>query len=211
MIKKLRIKLILITMVSVIAVLAIIMGTINISNYATTTNDIDHIIDRLIENGGSFDGFMPQEAERRVNFNNDNSNNPFGPNGMGRETPFETRFFVVTYDMNTDESIVNVQNSSIEEVSALGLALSVFNKERGYKDYYRYRVVTKDNVKTFYFVNAETRLGQFITFLNLSLLISLASIVVVFVFIFLLSKRIIKPISDAYERQRDLLLMLHMN
>ncbi len=199
MIKKLRIKLILLTMISVIAVLAIIMTTINVSNYVKTTNDIDSIMNKLIEHGGSFDDFMPDDARIRTN---DDANNPFRPGDMGRETPFETRFFVVTFSLTDDTTTVNVKNISIEEDEALSLAKSVLSKERGYKNYYRFRVVKDADKINIFFVDSETRLTQITTFLNLSLLISFISIVVVFIFIFLLSKKIIKPISDAYERQK---------
>ena len=128
MIKKLRIKLILLTMISVIAVLAIIMTTINVSNYVKTTNDIDSIMNKLIEHGGSFDDFMPDDARIRTN---DDANNPFRPGDMGRETPFETRFFVVTFSLTDDTTTVNVKNISIEEDEALSLAKSVLSKERG--------------------------------------------------------------------------------
>jgi len=198
-IKKLRIKLILLTMISVIAVLAIIMTTINVSNYVKTTNDIDSIMNKLIEHGGSFDDFMPDDARIRTN---DDANNPFRPGDMGRETPFETRFFVVTFSLTDDTTTVNVKNISIEEDEALSLAKSVLSKERGYKNYYRYRVLVENDKINVFFVDSETRLTQITTFLNLSLLISFISIVVVFIFIFLLSKKIIKPISDAYERQK---------
>ncbi len=199
MIKKLRIKLILLTMISVIAVLAIIMTTINVSNYVKTTNDIDSIMNKLIEHGGSFDDFMPDDARIRTN---DDANNPFRPGDMGRETPFETRFFVVTFSLTDDTTTVNVKNISIEEDEALSLAKSVLSKERGYKNYYRFRVLVENDKISVFFVDSETRLTQITTFLNLSLLISFISIVVVFIFIFLLSKKIIKPISDAYERQK---------
>ena len=199
MIKKLRIKLILLTMISVIAVLAIIMTTINVSNYVKTTNDIDSIMNKLIEHGGSFDDFMPDDARIRTN---DDANNPFRPGDMGRETPFETRFFVVTFSLTDDTTTVNVKNISIEEDEALSLAKSVLSKERGYKNYYRFRVLVENDKISVFFVDSETRLTQITTFLNLSLLISLISIIVVFIFIFLLSKKIIKPISDAYERQK---------
>ena len=201
MIKKLRIKLILLTMISVIAVLAIIMTTINVSNYVKTTNDIDSIMDKLIEHGGSFDDFIPSDSfndERRIN----DPNNPFRPGEMGRETPFETRFFDVEFSLDDNKTTVNVKNISIEEDEALSLATSVLNKERGYKNYYRFRVIKDVNSIKVFFVDSETRLTQITTFLNLSLLISLISVIVVFIFIFLLSKKIIKPISDAYERQK---------
>lgn len=193
MIKKLRIKLILLTMLSVTLVLAIIMTSINLSNYFTTTNEIDFVIDRLIENGGNFDKFKPHDM--------DGDFMPFpDQNGMGRETAFETRFFTVIIE--NGENQVDLRNISIEESTALELAYSVINSERGYKNNYRYRVQNENNQIKIYFVDAETRLNQVKTFLLLSILISIGSILIVFVIIFLLSKRIVKPISDAYERQK---------
>ncbi len=197
MIKKLRIKLILLTMVSVTLVLAIIMTSVNLSNYITTTNDIDFVMDRLIENGGDFERFKPKEFDDDF----DDDDFPF-PNGMGRETAFETRFFSVEFIYNTGAVVSNLKNISIDEEEAIALATSVLSKERGYKDEYRYRVQSTNQSIKVYFVDAETRLSQFHTFLLLSTLISLGSILIVFVIIFLLSKRIVKPISDAYERQK---------
>ncbi len=212
MIKKLRIKLILITMISVIGVLAIIMTSINVSNYYSTTNDIDRIVDRLVEHGGSFDDFKPDAATadastippipsdtsstaQKKDFNDDGIDN-----GMGRETAFETRFFTVKYEGNN--TTVDLKNISIDEEEALSLASAVRNKSRGYKNNYRYRVINEENVTTVYFVDAETRLNQLQRFAWLSILISFGSALIVFVIIFLLSKRIVKPISDAYERQK---------
>lgn len=197
MIKKLRIKLILLTMISVILVLGVMMSGIIISNYASTTRDVDMILDRLIENGGNFD---PDKAPFPEGETEDEIHNRF-PRSMGRETFYETRFFYVEFRQN-DTTVVNVANVSIDEEEALNLANKVNNKERGYLDNYRYRVVNTFDKKIIYFIDAETRLEQLSTFRNLSLLISFLVILLIFTVIFLLSKKIVKPISDAYERQK---------
>ncbi len=224
MIKKLRFKLILITILSVLGVLTLIMVSLNLTNYITTTNDIDMVIDKLIENGGSFDDLKPEKEEgfptppsgenppaKPEEGDTTNSNSNFvnfaegdgGPGAMGRETIFETRYFTVKFTFTNDATTtVDVKNVSIEESEALALAQSVLNKERGYTDDYRYRVVTDESSKTVYFVDAETRLGQVRNYILISSLTALASLVLVFVIIFFLSKRIIKPISDAYDRQK---------
>lgn len=205
MIKKLRIKLILLTMASVILVLVLMMTSINVSNYVSTANDIDRIIDRLVENDGKFEE-NPFNGNKNNPFDdddNDDAENKPIPGWMGRETAFETRFFTVKFDSTTDLSVsINVTNISISEERAVALAAKVINKKRGFLDDYRYRVVTNDNVKTVYFVDCETRLEQFETFRNLSILISIGVSLLVFTVIFILSKRIVKPISDAYDRQK---------
>ncbi len=215
MIKKLRIKLILLTMMSVIFVLSILMISINVSNYVSTKNDIDRIIDRLIENGGNFDNEKFDDPFYRFNENDISKDIP---KGMGRETAFETRFFIVNLYLIDDEVLdianYNLANISIDEDEAYNLAIKIINKERGYEDDYRYRVITSNEIKfidyefkevtskSIYFVDAETRIEQLNTFRNLSILISISVIVFIFIVIFLLSKRIVKPISDAYERQK---------
>ena len=54
MIKKLRIKLIAISMFSVILVLLVIMGCINLISYCHMINEADNVLDFLAENNGRF-------------------------------------------------------------------------------------------------------------------------------------------------------------
>ena len=54
MIKKLRRKFIMITMISVVVVLSIIMILINVMNYKKVTEDVDTVLTMLVENNGKF-------------------------------------------------------------------------------------------------------------------------------------------------------------
>ena len=54
MIRKLRIKLIITSMVSLFSVLLIVMGTISLLNYRGVIEDADQILGILAENDGSF-------------------------------------------------------------------------------------------------------------------------------------------------------------
>ena len=54
MIRKLRIKLIIASMVSLFTVLQIVMGTISLLNYRGVIEDADQILGILAENDGSF-------------------------------------------------------------------------------------------------------------------------------------------------------------
>ena len=54
MIKKLRVKFIAVAMISVMVVLTIILGTINVLNYRGVVEDADNILQILADNGGKF-------------------------------------------------------------------------------------------------------------------------------------------------------------
>ena len=62
MIAKLRKKFIAVSMASVLAVLFIIMGSINVWNYFTVQADADALLEILMENGGSFPAFQRTEG-----------------------------------------------------------------------------------------------------------------------------------------------------
>lgn len=63
MIRKLRIKLIIASMVSLFSVLLIVMGTISLLNYRGVIEDADQILGILAENDGSFPD-IPGAGER---------------------------------------------------------------------------------------------------------------------------------------------------
>jgi len=54
MIRKLRIKFVLTSMISVLVVLIILLGGINLSNYIKVVSDSDKVLDLLASNGGMF-------------------------------------------------------------------------------------------------------------------------------------------------------------
>ncbi len=94
MIKKLRIKFVMTAFLSVLAVLVILVGGINISNYIHVVNESDKVLGILSDNGGRF-------PEREPEGNGRTGEEP--PPGAGHgaridspELAFETRFFTVT-------------------------------------------------------------------------------------------------------------------
>ena len=54
MIRKLRVKFVAAAMLSLLAVLAVLMGSVNLINYRSVVSDADAVLALLAENGGSF-------------------------------------------------------------------------------------------------------------------------------------------------------------
>ncbi len=55
MIRKLRMRLILLTMLAVLLVMVILIGGINVSNYRQVVSESDDILELLMRNGGTFE------------------------------------------------------------------------------------------------------------------------------------------------------------
>ena len=131
MIKKLRRKIVLYTIISVFSLLAVILSAINVTNFILVANDADNITERIQNNEGQLGGpgGMP------------------GENGPGSKDFFESiRYF--TYSEETN-SLVQFKMSNMQEGEAIALAKRLINgASKGWtKVYYRYRVYTKEDVR----------------------------------------------------------------
>lgn len=192
MIKKLRFRFVIVTMISVIAVLGTIISVINIMNYSKVRQSADSILDMLSENNGEFtnrDPLKPDGIEppnHRVN----------------EETPFETRYFTITLYSNGTTAINTSQIAAINEQQALQMAEAVRNNSRGYKGVYRYKVTNYEDKSLVIFMDCTKQLDTAQSFLFYSIIISMVGVVGVFLLVFFLSKKIVLPIALSYERQK---------
>ena len=84
MIKKLRIKFIATAMCSVFAVLAVIIGAINIANYCNINERADRLLSVLESNGGYFP--KPGEEEKKE----PKKDKLHKPKELSPEAPFDT-------------------------------------------------------------------------------------------------------------------------
>lgn len=164
MIKKLRIKFIIVAMVATALVLFAIIGVINIRNYTSVISRIDKTLSLLVEGGGRF----PFEGE-------------YGglkrPEGISPEMPFETRFFSVRMD-NSGEIISSYTDriAAVDEATAIEYAKEIFGhgKDKGFKGNYRYAVSSSDDYTDIVFLDSTRNLDTFHSFLQTSILISVA-------------------------------------
>lgn len=201
MIKKLRYKFIKIALLSVAVVLAVIITIINVVNYNTVMADADRTLDMLAGNGGRFP--VSEHMDK-----------PDGmPDGPGRghgefspEAPFETRYFSV--EISSDGGIVSTDTDNIaavDEQKAAEYALKAVSsgQDRGTVDSYRYLVRQKDGSAVAVFTDITQKLGSFRSFLFASVLIAAAGTGAVFFLIWFFSSRIIRPIAESYEKQKQ--------
>ncbi len=199
MIKKLRVKFIAIVMLSVFLIMTAILVTINVINYSYVLEEADARVDLLVKNEGKF----PVAEEKKPFIDGEIFDIP---DSMSRETPFNTRFFTVIVRSDNQVLMTDLSKiAAINEEKATKLAQKAIEKgkERGTLEVYRYRVATdKDGNTLVVFVDFSEQKTPMETFFYVSLAVMAGGLVLVFVFVLLISKRVLKPITDSYIRQR---------
>ena len=193
MIKKLQKKFILLSMTAFLLVLVVIITGINMVNWNAVVHEADELLSVLSENKGAF---------------------PMGPGGMGHrlppgmspEIPYESRYFSVTLDSRTG-SVVQTETSrivSVDTTQAIEYAKRVLSEgnRRGFADRFRFSIRTESNFIRITFLDCGRKLDAFQSFLLSSIGISLIGYFVVFTLIAFFSNRIIRPISESYEKQK---------
>lgn len=194
MIYTLRRKFIAAAMASLFLVLTILISTINISNFQNINKNTDVILDILVENGGTFpmkkknpDGFKPMPPE------------------MSPEIPFSTRYFSAVINESGNVVALNTENiAAVSTSMAEELAHHAYskNKNSGFIDIYKYGKVDTDNGSLIIFIDSKRDLDTFYNFLFNSILIGLTGMFLVFILVLILSKRIVKPVAESYEKQK---------
>lgn len=202
MIKRLRKKFIIISMLSVTLVLAVLIAAINLFNYRDVVRNADDILEMLISNEGSFPdeeppgGRQPEERDNRGGRRDGQ---------MSPEMKYETRFFKIVLD--NDGNVLSIDTGKIAAVDsseAAKLAGEVFSsgKTGGFKGDYRYKRSTAGDSTLIVFYDCGRSLDNARSFLGISVVISLIGLVIVFALIAVSSKAVIKPAAEAYEKQK---------
>lgn len=190
MLKKLRIRM---TIICMSILFVIFVGTtfvINALNYKQVNMYADNVLEILSINGGHFgDSFRPDKEP-----------------GFTPEVKYETRFFSVNFDPDGSVKMVNVKNiASVTREEAIEMASAVLDyedDERGYLDTFRY-LVNKNPFETqIIFVDCARQIGIARIFVNISIIVMLATLVGLGFLVWFLTLRAVKPIALSYEKQK---------
>lgn len=201
MIRKVQKKFVLASMTAFLLVLAVIISAINIVNYNQVVREADSLLEILGDNQGTFPQLHDKERP-------DMDGRPGGLwNGLSPEIPYESRYFSVTLNVETG-NVVQAETSriiSVDTAQAIEYAKEVFgeNRSRGFVDDFRYVVEEENENARIIFLDCGRKIGSFYSFLLASIAISLAGYLVVFALIAYFSGRIIRPISESYEKQKQ--------
>lgn len=193
MIRKLKYKFVILAMTALFALLLAIVTGMNIINYTSVVKESDSVLSLLTQNRGKF----PETVGRP----NDKLPPKFSP-----ETPYESRYFTVFFNKANDITDVDIRKiASVDKEKAIELAEKIIeeNKIKGFVGEYRYMTVSDPNGMHITFLDCGRRLDSFHRFLISSVVMSTIGLAIVLIVILILSDRIIRPIAEAYEKQKQ--------
>ena len=205
MIKKLQRKFVFAAMLSLLLVLGLLIGLINVLNYRTLVKEADETVSMLAE--------MEGNGTNQFSFGDKNAPEPrVDGTGHGQrrefpgERPYQSRYFSVTLSESGDVLESDLKNVvTVDEQTALEMAKAVAKKGRGkgFSGDYRYLGIPQDSGTRWIFLNRERELSTFRTFLWTGVGISAAGFFMVFLLLMPLSARIVRPIAQSYEKQKQ--------
>lgn len=195
MIRSLRRKFILIAMLSLLGTMVLLCVAIGIGDYSAAAARADRAISLLYQNGGIFlplsDGFDPSSFDFQVT----------------PETPFEMRYAIVELTERQEVKTVDT-----EHIAALDRQTVVENidkiassgKASGYVDYYRFKVFQNEGGgRTIIVLDCFRQIQASNNMLRIMCFVLLFCVLIVFVLLWFLSKKAIRPFVENLERQRQ--------
>ena len=201
MLGKLRFKLVLASMLSLLFVLTVILGTASVLSCRKIISDADIILEILRENDGSFPKEQRPEESMAVW-----EKGPRGEPRFSPELPYESRFFSVFYAR--DGSVLSVNTGRIAAVdtgTAMEYAAEVLDsgRQQGFLKDYRYTVYEQGEETHVIFLDCGREMGSFRSFLLTSAGVSALGLLAVLLLLVFLSGRIVEPFSKNLEKQRQ--------
>lgn len=163
----------------------------------TAKSDADHTLQILAQNGGSFPSTSGWPGNKGGKGNHLRSGSP--------ELPYETRYFYIELDAEGRVETVNTGKiAAVDTQTAAEYAKTVWQsgKTQGFFGDYRYLCTQEQEGTLLVFVDCGRSLDSFRTLLLSSVLFSMGGTALVFVLLLLFSKRIVRPFSEIYEKQK---------
>lgn len=129
--------------------------------------------------------------------------------GISPESQFDTRYFTVT--INSNGEVENIDTSKIASVSsenAAEYAKKLWKSGKkgdgksGFSESFKYMTVCEGGSTMYIFLSCQRELSTIRTYVLASVGISVFGLGVVFVMIYFFSGKILKPVSESYEKQK---------
>ena len=189
MINRLRRNFITAAMLSLLLVFLVIVSAVNLLNYHDMTAAADEVLVMLAENGGLFPEWKSEKLQTLLE--------------KFPEALFTCRYFSVRMADGTTVLSTNTEKiSAVDETGAAEYARSVRDREKGFCQNFRFLRWEEGEETLFIFLDRGRELESFRSLLVSSILVALLGLLSVFALLFVLLKRMIKPVSESYEKQR---------
>ncbi len=196
MINRLRNKFIQIAIFSVVIVLFLVLGTLNLMNFKDRWDDAVSILTIISENNGYFPDYSKIDRDKDY------------VQGMliTEETPYETRYFSVSTDSKGTITQINMSHiAAVSATQAYDYAKTALSKHKeiGVINPYFYMINRSDKGDYIVFLDRRSELASATQLMVLSFVIAAFCLVIVFLLIAILSKKAIEPYIENMEKQKQ--------
>ncbi len=205
---KLRTKIIGITLLSLSTILVTILVFVNVYNFARVSDGADNTLKHIARSGGSYKIHDKKPDDSKDSSSQDSSiDNILNdlPDDPTNDNKDSTRYF--TYAFNDDGSLEKIafNISSISEDEAETITLT-YGKEISNKGWYNffYRYLSYEYNERHYFtlIDQNRELEPTFRVMWASIVAGFAGIFITFLILIPLSKMIVKPVEDNFEKQK---------
>ena len=195
MIQKMRNRFVILSMSALLAVLLLILGAINITNYTGIVAEADRFLSALVETPGPYArGSIPDGKPKKGSFSR----------WIPEQTHFDRFFYVV---LDEDGTVLKTDipispSVDTEDAAALGVQAFSKNSDFGFVSVYRFCKQQDSGSVRILFLDCGRELESFRRFLLASILLSGAGFLLVFAVVVYCSGRIVRPFAESYEKQK---------
>lgn len=194
MIQRLRIRFVILSMSTLMVVLLVLVGGINLTSYRGIISEADRILSS--EN--------PGRAGKKTNAVGKEANGLFSQ--FSPDMHNYTRFFSVV--LSPDGSVLDIQlpvGSVMEDSDVSELAARVYAKSAGigFQSIYRFQKRYDGDTVQILFLDCGREISSFQRFLLTSLVLSVAGLLLILGIVVYFSGRIVRPFAESYEKQKQ--------
>ena len=214
MLNKLRIKFIILSTVSLLLLLGIIIISSNLLTYRELVQNADNVLDMIADDGGHPMPELPPDKKEPPQENEEGQRREFFGHlerkMLSPEIMYEARFFVV--ELSEEGEVLSVGTERIAMVNdteAADYASQAFRRkgDRGFIGDFRYvrlyDINENSNDMRVIFLDCGRNLSTFRNSFLINCLISFLGLLVIFIVIVFLSRKIVRPVSESYEKQKQ--------
>lgn len=194
MIRKLRTRLVVVCMLSLLLVIAVILGVVLATSYQGVVSDADRVLALLAENEGEFP-VLKEDFDWEA----------LGPRRQSQELGYEIRYFSVLLDetgavVETDTG----QIAAVDEETAVDYAVQILTQDTqaGFLKDYRYLISQEGTDTRVIFLDCGASMVAFRSTLFTSLWVAAVGLAAVLFLILLFSRRLVRPLILGYEKQK---------
>lgn len=194
MIRKLRTRLVVVCMLSLLLVIAVILGVVLATSYRGVVSDADRVLALLAENEGEFP-VLKEDFDWEA----------LGPRRQSQELGYEIRYFSVLLDetgavVETDTG----QIAAVDQETAVDYAVRILAQgtQAGFLKDYRYLISQEGTDTRVIFLDCGASMVAFRSTLFTSLWVAAMGLAAVLFLILLFSRRLVRPLILGYEKQK---------